>query len=73
MSIIESILAILNMFYEVFKALHKDNLEAFEKEWKEDVDKFVKALKGRASSDPVVVANSNRDLAFLLTKYSNLL
>jgi len=45
MSIPDSILTALNIFYELFKALHKSNLEKFEKEWEEDVSKFIKALK----------------------------
>ena len=53
------ITVILNLLYEVFKALKKDKIEAFEKEWKEDEQKFLKAL-----------ANDDRlTLAELCSKY----
>ena len=54
-----AITVILNLLYEAFKALKKDKLEEFEKEWKEDEQKFIKAL-----------ANDDRlTLAELCSKY----
>jgi len=54
-----AITVILNLLYEAFKALKKDKLEEFEKEWKEDEQKFLKAL-----------ANDDRlTLAELCSKY----
>ena len=52
----------LNLLYEAFKALKKDKLEEFEKEWKEDEQKFLKAL---AEHDAPA-------LAVLISKYSSL-
>ena len=52
----------INLLYEAFKALKKDKLEEFEKEWKEDEQKFLKAL---AEGDHVA-------LAVLISKYSSL-
>jgi len=56
------IAVILNLLYEVFKALKKDKIEAFEKEWKEDEQKFLKAL---AEGD-------HNALALLISKYGSL-
>jgi len=57
-----AITVILNLLYEAFKALKKDKLEEFEKEWKEDEQKFLKAL---ANDD-------RRTLAELCSKYGGL-
>ncbi len=35
----------LNVIYEAFKALHKDDSEKFEKQWREDLPKLTKAVK----------------------------
>lgn len=57
-----AITVVLNLLYEAFKALKKDKLEEFEKEWKEDEQKFLKAL---ANDD-------RRTLAELCSKYGGL-
>ena len=57
-----AITVILNLLYEAFKALKKDKLEEFEKEWKEDEQKFLKAL---AEGD-------HNALVVLISKYSGL-
>ena len=53
----------LNMLYEAFKALHKDNIEKFEKEWKDDKQAFLAALEKHDADT----------LARLITKYSGIL
>jgi ferric iron reductase protein FhuF len=53
----------LNLLYEAFKALHKDDIEKFEKEWKKDEQDFLEALQ----------AHDSARLAQLISKYSGLL
>jgi ferric iron reductase protein FhuF len=53
----------LNLLYEAFKALHKDDVEKFEKEWKKDEQDFLEAIKNHDSAT----------LAMLISKYSGLL
>lgn len=59
----ESILIALRLFYEAFKEIHKDQLEKFEKEWEEDAEKFIKALKDKDINT----------LVNLISKYNNIL
>lgn len=53
----------LNMLYEAFKALHKDAIEKFEKDWKEDEQAFLAALEKHDADI----------LSRLITKYSGVL
>ena len=55
-----AISAALNLLYEAFKALHKDDIEKFEKQWKEDEQAFFKAL----------AEHDSHTLAVLISKYS---
>lgn len=58
-----AITALLNLLYEAFKALHKDEVEKFEKEWKKDEQAFLKAL----------AEHNAPELARLISKYSGIL
>jgi hypothetical protein len=40
-----SVEIVLNLLYETFKLLHKTELEKFEKEWKDDRQKLLEAVK----------------------------
>lgn len=52
----------LKILYELFRLLNKDKIEKFEKEWKKDEKKIIKALReGNADS-----------INFIIAKYSNL-
>jgi len=53
----------LNMLYEAFKLMHKDDIEKFEKEWKDDKQAFLAALE----------KHDTDTLSRLISKYSGLL
>jgi len=53
----------LNLLFEAFKAIQKDDLEKFMEEWKKDEQAFLKAL----------AEHNSAELARLISKYSNVL
>jgi len=57
---ITDVAKILEILYELFKSIHKTDLEKFEKEWKDDSQAFLKALQ----------AHDSVTLAMLISKYS---
>jgi hypothetical protein len=56
-----SVEIVLNLLYETFKLLHKTELEKFEKEWKDDRQKLLEAVKN-GDADTINALNN---------KYSN--
>lgn len=57
---ITDIAKILEILYDLFKPIHKTDLEKFEKEWEHDYQEFLKALQ----------AHDSATLAMLISKYS---